>query len=158
MTARFATGVWAVHKIATMLERRRTTFARAVAATLVAAAAFFTACGSSTKYNSSSSSNTTAAPAGSGTTVASAAATATDKISAKDFDFHPSTITVKAGTTVTWTNNDATQHQIADDNHAFQGDAISHGQTFTHAYTAAGTFGFHCAIHPSMTGSVTVTA
>ena len=118
-------------------------------------------CGSSSPKATSTTSAPPSAPSTPSSAVLStattAAATGGSTITAKDFAFAPQKITVTAGTTVTWKNSDTVAHAIADDAGAFNGP-LNPGATFTHAYPSAGTFAFHCSIHPSMTGTVTVTA
>jgi len=75
-------------------------------------------------------------------------------ISIRNFAFNPDTITVKKGATVTWTNNDSAPHQIKSD--TFNSGALGNGQSFSYAFENAGTFDYSCAIHPSMTGTITV--
>jgi plastocyanin len=94
-------------------------------------------------------------------------------VSIIEYQFTPDTITVKAGSTVTWTNNGTVNHQVASDTNStvtFATPAISppmggggygggtgpghYGLTFN----TAGTFPYHCAIHPTlMHGAVVVT-
>lgn len=74
------------------------------------------------------------------------------------FAFTPATITVPVGTTVTWTNEDTASHTItADDGTTFNSGNIAKGGTFSFTFTTAGTFPYHCAVHPSMTATVIVT-
>lgn len=80
-------------------------------------------------------------------------------INISGYKFDPNALTVKKGTTVTWTNNDGTTHTVTAD---VKGDApasgaINKGQSFTYTFGTAGTYGYHCSIHPSMTGSIIVT-
>ena len=68
----------------------------------------------------------------------------------------PSSITIAVNGTVTWINKDGFDHTVAaDDNSWFSGNVPS-GGSFTHQFTAAGTYGYHCTIHPQMTGTVIV--
>ena len=72
--------------------------------------------------------------------------------------FNPATLTVKAGTKVTWTNNDSVLHTVTSDSGGVLGSTnIPPGQSFSFTFTAPGTVSYHCAVHPSMKGSVTVT-
>jgi predicted lipoprotein with Yx(FWY)xxD motif/plastocyanin len=75
-----------------------------------------------------------------------------------DFGFQPGTITVKVGATVTWTNTGAASHTVTADDASFDSGSLATGRTFQHTFTAAGTYSFHCKIHPSMTGTVVVTS
>jgi cysteine-rich repeat protein len=73
--------------------------------------------------------------------------------------FHPSTITVPVGTTVTWSNNDTINHSIvSDQGNELNSSVIPPSQTFSHAFNAVGTFAYHCSFHPSMMGTVIVTS
>ena len=71
--------------------------------------------------------------------------------------FSPSTITVTAGTTITWTNKDATTHNVTSNTAGlFSSGSISTNGTYSHLFSTAGTFQYKCTIHPSMTGTVKV--
>ena len=78
-------------------------------------------------------------------------------VSIANFSFQPATIAVPVGATVTWTNNDTTGHTVTADDGSFKSDTLAPGATFSHTFAAAGTFAYHCSIHTSMTGTVTVT-
>jgi plastocyanin len=72
--------------------------------------------------------------------------------------FTPSSITVTAGTTITWTNKDAITHTVTSDTGVFDSGNISSGSSFSYTFSTAGTYQYHCKIHASMTGSVVVNA
>lgn len=78
----------------------------------------------------------------------------------KDFAFTPTTITVKKGAKVTWTNKDTVQHNvISDDNSQSKGlssELLAQGESYSFTFTEAGTYSYHCGPHPSMTGTVVV--
>lgn len=74
------------------------------------------------------------------------------------FAFAPSTLTVRAGATVTWTNKDEDPHTVVADGGAFQSQVLGNGGTFSFTFPAAGTFEYICSIHPFMHGTVVVTA
>jgi plastocyanin len=91
---------------------------------------------------------------------ASAAAPAASATSGKavtivDFGFNPGSITVKAGTTVTWTNTGVT-HTVTSNTGLFDSGHLGSGGTFTFTFSKAGTYAYHCAIHSAMKGEVTV--
>ncbi len=67
-------------------------------------------------------------------------------------------LTVAVGTTITVRNDDSAGHTWTSDDGAFDSGLIEAGATFEFTFTEAGTFPFHCDVHPSMTGTVTVTA
>jgi plastocyanin len=74
----------------------------------------------------------------------------------KGFAFSPATVNVAIGTTVTWTNEDSTTHTVTSSTGAFESGNMSNGATFSHTFTAAGDFEYHCSIHTSMVGHVIV--
>ena len=85
-------------------------------------------------------------------------ATATDKVSISNFAFSPTDITVKNGTTVTWTNNDGVAHTIeADSDNGPKSENLGNGDTFSFTFNQVGSFNYICGLHPSMHGTVTVT-
>jgi plastocyanin len=87
------------------------------------------------------------------------AATATNAVSIDNFAFSPSAITVKVGTKVTWTNRDGVQHSVIGDNLSeLNSPAMDKGATYSFTFTKAGSYTYHCGIHPSMTGTVEVTS
>ena len=77
----------------------------------------------------------------------------------QNFAFSPASLTVAKGTTVTWTNNDSTAHTVTetDGKKGPDSSSIDQGATYSFTYDAPGTDQYHCSIHPSMTGTVTVT-
>ena len=75
----------------------------------------------------------------------------------KDFAFSPSTLTVREGTTVTWTNDDGVDHTVSATDRSFTSDELQQGATFQFTFTTPGPHTYICAIHPDMTGTVTVT-
>ncbi|MBW3022726.1 cupredoxin family copper-binding protein [Candidatus Woesearchaeota archaeon] len=74
----------------------------------------------------------------------------------KNFAFSPAEITVKTGTTITWTNEDSVTHTITSEGN-FDSGQISKGETFSFTPDKAGTIDYHCSIHPSMNGKIVVT-
>jgi plastocyanin len=77
-------------------------------------------------------------------------------VNIKNFAFNPPNTPVAPGTTVTWVNNDQTTHTVTANNGAFNSGNLPPGQTFSQTFTTAGTYAYHCNIHPFMTGTVTV--
>ena len=73
-----------------------------------------------------------------------------------DLLFDPPQISVPAGSTVSWTNDDSIQHTVTSDEGLFDTGPISPGDTFDNTFDTSGEFGYHCAIHPFMTGVVIV--
>jgi plastocyanin len=78
-------------------------------------------------------------------------------VAIKDYAFSPSTLTIQKGANVTWRNDDSVQHQITSDSQAFSSPLFGTGGTYTYQFNTTGTFPYHCSIHPSMKGTVTVT-
>jgi len=76
-----------------------------------------------------------------------------------NFTFNPQTVTVKAGTTVTWTNKDDIPHGIAATNNTFKrSQALDTDDSFSFTFTTPGTYQYFCYIHPHMTGTIVVEA
>lgn len=88
---------------------------------------------------------------------APAAPVSGDQVNIDGFAFAPATLTVHAGTTVTWTNHDEEPHTVAANDGSFHSPGMGTGATFSHTFAAAGTFEYVCSIHPMMHGTVLVT-
>ncbi len=74
-----------------------------------------------------------------------------------DEAFVPPQISVSSeGNIVSWTNEDSTEHTVTADDGSFDSGPISPGDTFETTIDSPGDFGYHCAIHPFMTGVVIV--
>ena len=73
-----------------------------------------------------------------------------------NFSFGPSTITVPAGSTVTWVNRDDIPHTVVSDDKAFKSKALDTDDKFSYTFTKAETYGYFCSLHPKMTGKVIV--
>ena len=117
---------------------------------LLAVLTLATACGSG---DGSGGATPTASAAQSGS---SGSAGGGSTVEIDNFMFMPVTLTVPAGTTVTWKFDDSTQHIVTADDNSFVSPALAGGQTFTHKFTTAGTVAYHCSIHPFMTGTIVV--
>ena len=103
-----------------------------------------------------------AAPSAAGGAAACAAAAAgaapTVKVTIKDFAFSPDPVTAKVGDVIGWTNSDPVAHTVTLDDNTCTTDPIATGQTGALVFTAAGTYTYHCSIHPAkMKGTITVT-
>ena len=70
--------------------------------------------------------------------------------------FNPGSITVTVNTTVTWTNKDGVAHTVTSNTGLFDSGTMNNGATYSHQFTTAGTYPYHCTPHPSMTATVTV--
>jgi amicyanin len=83
-----------------------------------------------------------------------------NSVEIKDYMYAPKAITVKVGTTVTWTNQDGVKHTVTTDNDApakIDSELFGKGETFSYTFEKAGTYNYYCQPHPYMKGSVTVT-
>ena len=86
--------------------------------------------------------------------VQAAASPATVQID--NFAFAPATLTITAGTTVTWKNDDDSPHRIGDKNGTFKSAALDTDDTFSHTFTVPGEYAYICTIHPYMAGTIIV--
>ena len=85
-------------------------------------------------------------------------AVAADSVKIENFAYSPSAIKVKKGTTVTWTNNDSVEHNVVGDDYSdLNGKLLKKGESFSFTFNETGTYGYHCAPHPYMKGTVVVT-
>ena len=115
------------------------------------------ACGGSsdettTTESAAPESTTTAAPAATTTT---AGETADATITIENFDFGQP-LEISVGTPVTVTNADAAAHTWTSDDEVFDSGSLAQGDVFTFTFDEAGDYSFFCAIHPAMTGSISV--
>jgi plastocyanin len=78
------------------------------------------------------------------------------KISAHNFMFAPTSMTVSAGTTVTWTNLDDEPHTVVSDIGLFRSGAMDTNESFTFKFDKPGTYHYTCSIHPRMVGTIVV--
>ena len=142
-----------------------------IALTLLAAAGALAAgCGSNNSgsggYGGGASPATTAAPGassgggrayGGGPTSSTAGTTGSGTaVTIDNFAFSPATLKVKVGQKVSWTNQQqGVAHTVTADGGTFDHPMPS-GATFSFAFTKAGSFAYHCTIHPSMHGTIVV--
>jgi len=75
-----------------------------------------------------------------------------------NFTFNPAQISVKAGTTVTWTNQDDIPHTVTSTTRAFKSKAMDTDDKFSFTFTTPGTYEYFCSLHPHMTATVVVEA
>ena len=74
----------------------------------------------------------------------------------ENFTFTPADVTAAVGETITWTNEDSVAHTVTLDNHACDTGNIGQGKSASLVFDAAGTYPYHCSIHPNMTGKITI--
>src|ERR1700676_580572 len=80
-------------------------------------------------------------------------------VSIDNFTFGPPSLTVKAGTTVTWTNRDDIPHGIASSNNAFsKSKALDTDDSYSFTFATPGSYQYFCYIHPHMVGTIVVEA
>ena len=131
---------------------------------LIAGSLSMIACGGGSSTSNTPTPRTTVAP---GATATKSAATATPgstpstapksaSVTIKDFEFTPATVTITVGGTVKWTNDGPSAHTVSADDGSFDSGDLSQGKTFSHTFQSAGTFAYHCGIHPFMKASVVV--
>jgi plastocyanin len=70
--------------------------------------------------------------------------------------FRPATITVDAGTTVRWRNDDTRDHTVTATNNAYDSGILRPGATYSRVFATAGSFNYLCLLHPDMTGTIVV--
>ncbi len=135
--------------------KRRTPILVVALSALLLVGVFAASCGGGTTA-------TTAAPS---TTVGGATTTNTPtstgagggaQVVMKNLAFDPDSVTIKVGESVTWTNEDSSTHTVVANNGEFDSGSLAKGDTFTFKFDKAGTYPYHCSIHPSMTGTVVV--
>jgi plastocyanin len=88
---------------------------------------------------------------------AEAATTGKATIKIANFNFGPATITVPAGSSVTWTNSDDDAHSVVADDKAFRSAPLDTGESYSFTFATPGTYAYHCGLHPQMHGKVVVT-
>ena len=136
----------------------------AFAAMIVLAACGGSTGGGSTPTPTQAGNTPTTAPAGNtptATATSSGPAMAVSITTSGTFAFSPASITIKVGTTVTWTNTTSVPHTVTSDDGSTFDSGINtpiaaSGGTFSFTFTKAGTFTYHCQIHPFMKATVIV--
>jgi plastocyanin len=81
---------------------------------------------------------------------------ASAEVKIDNFSFSPATITVAAGTTVTWTNRDDIPHTVVSDDKVFKSKVLDTDEKFSYTFSKPGTYPYFCSIHPKMTGKIVV--
>ena len=77
-------------------------------------------------------------------------------VSMYNMQFGTGSLTVKAGTTVTWTNGDNMIHNVVADDASFKSADMKYGDTYSHSFGTKGTFAYYCSYHSGMKGTVVV--
>jgi plastocyanin len=107
---------------------------------------------------STTSEPTTTTGAGTTTTTAGTTTTADSSttVTIRNFAFEPGTLTVTVGTTVTWVNDDGATHTVTADGGAFDSGRLANGATFQFTFDEVGDFTYHCSLHSTMQGTISV--
>jgi plastocyanin len=79
-----------------------------------------------------------------------------NQVMVENFSFQPGTLTVKAGTTVTWVNHDDEPHTVNENNKIFKSGTLDTDAKFSYKFTSPGAYSYFCSLHPRMTGQVIV--
>jgi plastocyanin len=79
-----------------------------------------------------------------------------NRIVVKEFMFTPNSVTVKAGSTVTWANMDDEPHSVVSDTGLFRSGAMDTNESYSFKFDKPGTYHFTCSIHPRMVGTIVV--
>ena len=87
-----------------------------------------------------------------------AAAPAAAAVQIDNFTFKAPVVTVKPGTTVTWTNGDDIPHTVVSKDGVFKSKVLDTGDRFSFTFAKPGQFGYYCSLHPHMTGTIVVKA
>ena len=90
--------------------------------------------------------------------LAGLALAAEESVTIQGFAFGPASLTIDVGDSVTWTNGDGVGHTATADQGAFDTGTIAGGASDSITFDQAGTFAYHCTVHPTMTGTITVVA
>jgi plastocyanin len=105
---------------------------------------------------STAASTAASAPAAGGAACSQSATAGQVAVSIKDFKFGPADISATVGQVVTFTDNDSAPHTATLDDGSCTTGTISPGSSDGLMFTVAGTYPFHCKIHPNMKGTITV--
>ena len=73
-----------------------------------------------------------------------------------NFTFGPAELTVRVGTTISWTNRDDIPHTVVSTDKVFKSKVLDTDEKFSFTFSTPGTFPYFCSIHPKMTGKVVV--
>src|SRR5712675_1963238 len=88
--------------------------------------------------------------------MAESAAPAVTEVKIDNFTFAPQRMVIKAGTTVTWINEDDIPHTVAATDKSFRSKVLDTDDKYSFTFTTAGVFEYFCSLHPHMTGTIVV--
>ena len=75
-----------------------------------------------------------------------------------NFTFNPPRVTVKAGTTVSWTNGDDIPHTVTSSAKLFKSKVLDTDDKYSFTFATPGVYEYFCSLHPHMTGAIVVEA
>ena len=78
------------------------------------------------------------------------------RVTIQNFAFQPAKLVVSPGTRIVWTNKDSDPHTVTSDKGVWSSEALDTGSQFARVFGKAGTFPYHCSIHPFMHGTIVV--
>jgi len=90
------------------------------------------------------------------TAAAQQAQPANPEVKIDNFSFGPASLTIAAGTTVTWTNRDDIPHTVVSEDKLFKSKVLDTDEKCSFTFAKPGSFGYFCSLHPKMTGKVVV--
>jgi len=106
----------------------------------------FLSCGKDSDSNDNAGGNNNPPPSGTNEQV----------VSINNMSFGSSPLTVRAGTTVIWVNDDDMSHTVTSDNGTFSSGTLRTDESFRYKFNTAGNYPYHCNLHAGMRASVTV--
>jgi plastocyanin len=77
-------------------------------------------------------------------------------IEIRGFSFQPSSLTVSAGTTIEWVNQDGSRHTVTSNSGAFESGYLGSGGKFNYTFKKEGVYPYHCRMHNSEMGEIVV--
>jgi amicyanin len=88
------------------------------------------------------------------------ASAATYRVTMQGYAFAPATLSVPAGSTVTWTNQDTAPHDVKTTSGPVQihSPMLNKGESWSFTFTTAGSYAYYCTVHPNMTAGIAVQA
>jgi len=95
---------------------------------------------------------------GPATATPSSSTTQTYSVKLVNYTFSPTHLTIPVGSKVVWSNSDNDTHNVSSDTGLFTSPDMPKGRTFSYTFTAVGSYGYNCAFHPGMDGTIEVVA
>ena len=83
---------------------------------------------------------------------------ATQHVAMENYAYSPSSLTIQAGDTVTWTNHDQAPHNVVTTSGpaSLQSPLLAQGESWSFTFTVPGTYEYYCSVHPDMRAQVIV--